>query len=610
MKFVFKKLLFYGFKYDIIVKVLKNALKAGEAMFLFRWLWKNMEGCRAIYILALISSVIAQSMYIITPHFTQQITDTFIINENAAANLHNHTDTLLWMLAAMVGFTILRCGIHYGGAMMYEHSSQMLIYRVRKVLFDRIESQDTLFYNYYRTGDIMTRVTGDLDMVRHSVAWIIKAIVECIVLFSASIIYFFSMDWLMALCMLALTPIILFITWLFKRKVGPMYVTLREKLSRMNTAAEENISGNRVIKAFAREEYEMKQFDQYSREYSEANQQAAFMWLKFFPFLETAAQSLSVVMLVFGGLFVINGRISFGEYTAFSGLIWTLSNPMRTLGNIVNDLQRFTASANKIIEIYYGSPRITDRNDAVDKPGRFDGKIEFDHVSFSFGNKKVLDDISFTAEPGETIVIMGETGSGKTTLAELIPRIYDVSGGEVRVDGVSVSKLKLKQLRKNIGFATQDVLLYSDTIDGNISFGDSDMPVEDVVKVAKAADADGFIRGLSDGYDTIVGERGVGLSGGQKQRISLARALAVKPAILILDDTTSAVDLETEKHIQEALRSLDFPCTKIIIAQRVSTAKFADKIIVLGGGKILEQGTHEELIKSNGYYREVYDLQK
>lgn len=569
-----------------------------------------MKGCRGIYILALCLTVVCQSMYIITPYFTQQITDTFIVNENALLNLQEHTDTLIFMLASMVGFTLVRCGIQYGSNMMYEHSSQMLIYRVRKVLFDKIENQDAAFYNVYRTGDIMTRVTSDLDMVRHSIAWIIKTMVECVVLFSASLIFFFTMDWLMALCLIALTPVILFITWLFKRKAGPMYVDLREKLSRMNTAAEENISGNRVVKAFAREDYEISQFDKYSQEYSKANKKAAFVWLKFFPFLETTAQSLSVVMLVAGGLFVVFGRISLGQYAAFSGLIWTLSNPMRTLGNIVNDLQRFSASANKIIEIYYGSPRIVDRNDAVDKPGRFDGKVEFDHVSFSYGDTKVLDDISFTVEPGQTVVIMGETGSGKTTLAELIPRIYDVQGGEVRVDGVNVSRLKLKQLRHNIGFATQDVLLYSDTIDGNISFGDSGMSEEDVVKYAKAADADNFVRKLSDGYETIVGERGVGLSGGQKQRISLARALAVKPAVLILDDTTSAVDLETEKHIQNSLANLDFPCTKIIIAQRISTAKYADKIIVLKDGKILEQGTHDELIKNSGYYREVYDLQK
>lgn len=569
-----------------------------------------MKGCRGIYILALCLTVVCQSMYIITPYFTQQITDTFIVNENALLNLQEHTDTLIFMLASMVGFTLVRCGIQYGSNMMYEHSSQMLIYRVRKVLFDKIENQDAAFYNVYRTGDIMTRVTSDLDMVRHSIAWIIKTMVECVVLFSASLIFFFTMDWLMALCLIALTPVILFITWLFKRKAGPMYVDLREKLSRMNTAAEENISGNRVVKAFAREDYEISQFDKYSQEYSKANKKAAFVWLKFFPFLETTAQSLSVVMLVAGGLFVVFGRITLGQYAAFSGLIWTLSNPMRTLGNIVNDLQRFSASANKIIEIYYGSPRIVDRNDAVDKPGRFDGKVEFDHVSFSYGDTKVLDDISFTVEPGQTVVIMGETGSGKTTLAELIPRIYDVQGGEVRVDGVNVSRLKLKQLRHNIGFATQDVLLYSDTIDGNISFGDSGMSEEDVVKYAKAADADNFVRKLSDGYETIVGERGVGLSGGQKQRISLARALAVKPAVLILDDTTSAVDLETEKHIQNSLANLDFPCTKIIIAQRISTAKYADKIIVLKDGKILEQGTHDELIKNSGYYREVYDLQR
>lgn len=579
-------------------------------MFLFRWLWKNMKGCRAIYITALFMSVICQSMFILTPYFSQQITDTFIVNENAAENLQNHSDVLIFMLCAMVGFTLLRGAIQYGSNLMYEHSSQSLIYNVRKVLFDNIEKQDAHFYNAYRTGDIMTRVSGDLEMVRHSVAWIIKTMVECIVLFSASLIFFFSIDWLMAVCLIALTPVILFITWLFKKHVGPMWVELRERLSAMNTAAEENISGNRVIKAFAREDYEIDRFDDFSKEYMNANKNAAFMWLKFFPYLEITAQSLSVVMLVCGGLFVIGGRISFGDYIAFSGLIWTLSNPMRTLGNIVNDLQRFTASANKIIEIYYGSPRILSRSDAIDKPERFEGRVEFDHVSFSYGKTKVLEDVSFEVSPGETVVIMGETGSGKTTLIDLIPRIYDVNSGEVRVDGVNVADLKLEQLRSNIGVATQDVLLYSDTIDGNISFGDTDMPEEDVIKVAKAADADGFIRRLSDGYDTIVGERGVGLSGGQKQRISLARALAVKPAILILDDTTSAVDLETEKHIQDSLASLDFPCTKIIIAQRISTARNADKIIVLKDGKILEQGTHDELIKKNGYYREVYDLQK
>ena len=563
-----------------------------------------------MYICGMIFTVISQSMYTITPRITSEITDTFIVNDNAAANLETRSGYLIVLLVAMAGFTILRGALKYGSTMMYERSSQTMIYKIRNVVFKNIEDQDAKFYDSYRTGDIMTRISGDLDMVRHSIAWILRAVLECVVLFVSSIIFFFSIDWLMALCLSGLTPIILLITAVFRKKVAPKYQVQREKLSNLNTQAEENISGNRVVKAFAREDYEIERFDELSRGFRDASKDAAFTWLKFFPFLEACASSLSVVMLVCGGLFVIFGRLTFGEYIAFSGLVWTMSNPMRQLGNIVNDWQRFTASANKIIEVYYGKPRIATREDAVDKPRRFKGKVEFDNVTLKFGDEKIIDGVSFTVEPGETVAIMGETGAGKTLLTELIPRIYDVSKGSVRVDGVDVRMLKLDQLRRNVGVATQDVFLFSDTIDGNISYGDSDMPEEDVVKVAELADADGFIRKLSDGYDTIVGERGVGLSGGQKQRISLARALAVKPAVLILDDTTSAVDLETEKHIQHSLKSLDFDCTKIIVAQRISTAMYADKIIVLKNGRILEQGSHKELIKQNGYYKEVYDLQK
>lgn len=569
-----------------------------------------MEGARGLYICGMLFTILSQSMYIITPRITSEITDTFIVNENAAANLETRSDYLIGLLIAMVGFTLLRGALEYGSTMMYEHSSQSMIYKIRNIVFKNIEDQDAKFYDYYRTGDIMTRISGDLDMVRHSIAWILRAVLECVVMFIASLIFFFSIDWLMALCLSGLTPVILLITVAFRKKVSPKYQAQREKLSDLNTRAEENISGNRVVKAFAREDYEIERFDELSRGFRDASKDAAFTWLKFFPFLEACASSLSVVMLVCGGLFVIFGRLTFGEYIAFSGLVWTMSNPMRQLGNVVNDWQRFTASANKIIEIYYGKSRIATREDAVDMPRRFKGRVEFDKVTLKFDGETIIDDVSFTVEPGETVAVMGETGAGKTLLTELIPRIYDVNSGAVRVDGVDVRMLKLDQLRGNIGVATQDVFLFSDTIDGNISYGDTEMPEEDVARVAELADADGFVRKLSDGYDTIVGERGVGLSGGQKQRISLARALAVKPAILILDDTTSAVDLETEKHIQHSLKNLDFGCTKLIVAQRISTAMYADKIIVLKNGKILEQGSHKELIKRNGYYKEVYDLQK
>ena len=241
---------------------------------------------------------------------------------------------------------------------------------------------------------------------------------------------------------------------------------------------------------------------------------------------------------------------------------------------------------------------------------RINGDIEFKNVSFSYGKTQVLHDINLTVKAGETVAIMGATGSGKTTLTELISRIYDVDSGQVTVDGHDVRMMKLKQLRESVGVATQDVLLYSDTVEGNIAFGNVEMTKDEVVKCADIADANGFIQKLSEGYETIIGERGVGLSGGQKQRIALARAVAVKPSILILDDTTSAVDLETETRIQENLRNLDFNCTKIIIAQRVSSAKDADKIVILKDGTISDIGTHEELIQREGYYKEVYELQK
>lgn len=580
-------------------------------MFQIKWIWENLKGYRGKYILALFMTVIGQAMYLTSPIFSQNIVDTFIYSDNAAENLENKRELLIMLCCGMVLFTIIRTTIQFNANMLYEKCSQGMLSRIRNYLFANVQKQDMTYYDRYRTGDIMTRLSGDLDMVRHSVAWIIKTLLESLVLFFSTTIFFFILDPLMALCLLALTPLIFIISGMLRKEVGPKFVDLRERLSQLNTQAQENIAGNRVVRAFAREDYEIERFQEKNADYSEANKTASLTWLKYFPFIETTAQGLTIVHLIAGGIFVITGRLTMGEYVAFSGLIWTLSNPMRNVGALINDLQRFLASASKIIEVYYSRPIVVDRADAKEMPERLNGEIEFKNVSFSYGETEVLKDISFKIGAGETVAIMGETGSGKTTLINLIPRLYDVSGGEVLVDGVNVRMMKLNTLRKNIGMAMQDVLLWSDTIDGNIAFGDSDMPEEDIEVFAKAADAAGFVANLSDGYDTIVGERGVGLSGGQKQRISLARALAIRPSILILDDTTSAVDLETEKHIQENLANLDFSCTKIIIAQRISSAKDADKIIILKDGKISEMGTHEELLKNkDGYYTEIYNLQQ
>ena len=580
-------------------------------MFQLKWIWENMKGYRGRYILALCMTVIGQAMYLTSPIFSQNIVDTFIYNENAAENLETKRNLLIALCCGMVLFTLIRTSIQFSANMLYEKCSQGMLSKIRNFLFANVQKQDMTYYDRYRTGDIMTRLSGDLDMVRHSVAWIIKTLLESLVLFFSTTIYFFVLDPLMAVCLLALTPLIFIVSGMLRKEVGPKYVDLRERLSQLNTQAQENIAGNRVVRAFAREDYEIDRFQEKNSDYSTANKTASLTWLKYFPFIEVTAQGLTIVHLIAGGIFVITGRLTMGEYVAFSGLIWTLSNPMRNVGALINDLQRFLASASKIIEVYYSRPIVVDRADAKEMPERLNGSIEFKNVNFSYGNTEVLKDISFKVNPGETVAIMGETGSGKTTLVNLIPRLYDVNSGEVLVDGVNVRMMKLNTLRKNIGMAMQDVLLWSDTIDGNIAFGDSDMPEENIEVFAKAADAAGFVANLSDGYDTIVGERGVGLSGGQKQRISLARALAIRPSILILDDTTSAVDLETEKHIQENLANLDFNCTNIIIAQRISSAKDADKIIILKDGKISEMGTHDELLKNkDGYYTEIYNLQQ
>ena len=576
-----------------------------------RWLITNMKGCKSLYLIGILGTFIYNGMQLTVPYFSSRIIDDFLTGENAVDNMALHRDIFYALIAAMIGFTILRVLIVYFDCMIYEVVSQKVLYRVRNILYDKIQRQDMVFYNTYRTGDLMTRVTGDLDAVRHMLAWVIRMIFEAFSLVSATAIYYMYMNVKLALCILAVGPLLFGVIVLFNKKIAPMHALLREKLADMNTIAQENISGNRVVKAFAREKFEITRFDECNKEYMDTNIKTANTWLVFYPYVEFTANLLRVILLLAGGIFLIKGELTMGEFVAFSGLTWAIANPMRQLGNIMNEFQRFAAASDKVMDIYYSKAHIRDKEDAVSSDSRLKGRVEFKDVSFQYedGNLPVLKHISFAAEPGQTIAIMGETGCGKTSLIHLIPRFYEATGGEILIDGINVEDYKLKFLRENIGLATQEVLLYSDSIDGNIAYGDSSIKREQVVRFARYASADDFIAKMPEGYETIVGERGVGLSGGQKQRISLARALAVRPSILILDDTTSAVDLETEKHIQQSLKELDFECTKIIIAQRISTTKEADMILIMQHGEITERGTHEELIKKGGYYADLVNLQ-
>lgn len=596
-------------KVAVRVIIMKNVSKTK-----FQFLWENMEGRRALFIIGLAGAMVYNIMQLVVPYYSGRIVDEFLTGTDSshlAQNLSEHMDRFIYLLSMMIGLTLVRVLVVYLDCMAFEHVSQEVLARIRNFLYNKVQRQDMTFFGTYRTGDLMTRMTGDLDAVRHNIAWVIRVIVESISLYVAVAVYFFMMDWLLAISVLVISPIIFIIILKFRNTVGPMHAKLREKFAALNTDAQENISGNRVVKAFAREDYEIEKFDATNMDYRRTNEATNLVWQKYFPYVETCANILPVVLLLVGGIFIINGRITMGEYVAFSGLMWAIANPMRMMGNVMNEFQRFSAAADKIMEIYYSERSIEDAPNSIAHPDRFEGRIEFKNVSFMYddGTSNVLKDISFTVEPGQTVAIMGETGCGKTSLIQMIPRFYEPTTGQILIDGIDVNRIKMADLRRNIGLATQDVLLYSDSIEGNISYGAGELGHDDIIKYARYSAADDFISKMPLGYETIVGERGVGLSGGQKQRISLARALAVEPSILILDDTTSAVDMETEKEIQHSLRNLDFSCTKIIIAQRISTTKEADKIIVLKDGAILEEGNHEELIKAHGYYYDLVCLQ-
>ena len=570
-------------------------------MVQLKWLWSVLKGHKVLFCTGVFLSAVTSVMLVINPRLSQTLIDEVIVG--------GKVDILLPILGVMMAVQLIRLGLRYLMVILLEISSQDMVKKVRERLYDIFVWQDRSFFDRISTGDLMTRLTGDLEMCRHTAAWISYNVTDSVVTFAAAIIMMLAVDPLFTLALVAITPIIAALTIRFSKKINPEYSRLREKLSGLSTVAQENIAGNRVVKAFTREAYEMDKFSVHNTAYRDAALDATRTLYTFQPIIEGVANSLTIITVLVGGLLVIGGHLTYGELMLFSSLTWALSNPLRNLGMELNDLQRFFASSSKVMEVYYSKPMICDAEHPVVKEGRFEGALSFEHVDFRLSGEEILKDVSFSVRPGETLGIVGATGSGKSTIVNLISRFYDVSGGRVLLDGVDIRYYSLSSLRSALGIATQDVFLFSDTVENNIRFSDPALTREQVEHYARCADADGFIRSLEDGYDTVIGERGAGLSGGQRQRIALARALAARPALLILDDTTSAVDMKTEQYIQKQLSGLDFPCTKIIIAQRVSSVMNADRILVLDRGRVAESGTHEELVKQGGYYASVYAMQ-
>ncbi|GHV51379.1 multidrug ABC transporter ATP-binding protein [Spirochaetia bacterium] len=566
-----------------------------------KWLGSYIGKKKTRFIVGLILAAVTSSITVINPMLSQHLIDDVIMPAN--------TEPLPRLLITMFIVTMIRLSLRYAMIISMEVSSTEAMTNIRRRMYDVIQRQDYRFLDKLRTGNLMTRMTSDLDMLRHSLSWISYQFVDAVFLFTSTFIFLLFINWKMALCLASITPFIFLISRFFVKRIRPRFKLLREKLTVLSTAVTENIDGNRVVKAFAREDYEKDHFEVRNADFRDTSFENAFIAAKYQPLLELLSQMLLIIMLVVGGIFLIRGELTPGQYLAFSSLTWALAMPLRMLGILLADLQRLHAAAAMVMEVTNSEPVIVERPDAVEMASRPAGKIEFKDVGFSIGGVPILQDISFTAESGQTIGILGSTGAGKTSLVNMLTRFYEPTTGTVLLDGEDIQKFTLSGLRRHVGLAMQDVFLFSDSIQGNVSYGRPELDKETILHRAMQADAHNFISHMQDGYDTLVGERGVGLSGGQRQRIALARALAVEPSILILDDTTSAVDSETEQYIQNQLRQLEFPCTKIIIAQRITSFRGADLILVMDKGRIIERGTHEELLANKGFYHYIWSLQ-
>lgn len=562
-----------------------------------KWVYSFLKKYRFKMAAGLLMTTGIALLTIVNPYISGRIVDDVITGGNYGL--------LPVLIGCLLGVVAVKGILRYASQVMFEICSQGVLYSMRDAVYRKLLQEDFSFYSRNRTGDLMSRQTGDMDAIRHFIAYIIYSVYENILLLSFALIMIFTVNVKLALAMLVVLPFTALTTYSQSKRVRPAFMKIRQQFSSLNTFVQENISGNRVVKAFAREDFEIGKFDKENDAYRDAELNASAIWKKYVPIFEFLSNILTVVLMVYGGYMVICGEITMGNLVTVNGYLWMLTVPLRMAGWWINDIHRFTTSAEKIYATYSQEPDVKEPERPVLRQ-QLKGDVEFKNVSYQAEDADIIHDISFRVKSGQTVGIIGSTGSGKSTVMNLLCRFYDTSEGEVLVDGINVRELDLYDLRDNIGMAMQDVFLFSDTIEGNIAYGRPDCSFEDVKKAAKMADANLFIQKMPQGYDTIVGERGVGLSGGQKQRISLARALLKDPAILILDDTTSAVDMETESYIQEQLKKLKKNCTIFIIAYRISSIKDADLILVMDQGRIIEQGTHEELVRAGGYYATAF----
>ncbi len=553
------------------------------------------------YLGAIASLLIAVTLDMMGPRLMALVVDDVIVGGNIAE--------LKYLLLGFLGVGIGRCVFQYVKEYTFDKNGIRISADMRRDLFRHVQGLSADFFDRTNTGELMARVKEDIDRIWDAIGYVGMLLIEVIYHTSIILISMYLLNWKLALLPTAAMVMCGTIALLMERKLGQVYEEISEENARLNTVAEENLAGVRTVKAFAREKHEIGKFLSHNKRYYELNMQQSRVFVRYYPFFSVVSKVLPILTILVGGGFVIKGQMTLGQMTAFveysTNIVW----PMEMLGWLTNSFSAAVASNKKVRKIYEEKPTITENAEPV-RIEQVAGKVCFDHVSFHKADMyEILHDISFTVEAGRTLGIMGATGAGKTSIVQLLQRMYDATEGAIYLDDVNIKELSLEQLRTSVNFVMQDVFLFSDTINDNIKLGKKErLDFKTVRRASVQAQASDFIERMEETYDTVIGERGVGLSGGQKQRISIARALAKRDPILVLDDSTSALDMETEQMIQQTLRELE-GTTKIIIAHRISAVRHADEIIVLENGSIAERGTHEELLAKRGLYFETYESQ-
>lgn len=578
------------------MKIKEKAGAIGGYRRLLQFLWPHWK----VLLVAVICMILVSGSNLIVPWIIKDIVDQVLAEKNV--------EMLYWIIAAIIGIFLIRGITTFGNRYLMGYIGQRVVTDLRKKLFAHLQKLSISYYDKRRTGEIMSNVTNDIGALQTAIVENFVSLIQEGAIFIGSFISMLYLQWKLTVLCLVIVPMVTYIIKFFGRKLHNSGRNVQEKLADVTAMLQEVIQGVRIVRSFNRTDFEIARFNEVNEANFKANLRTIRQSSQLTPFVEFFSALAITVIIWYGGLSVIDGVMTSGELIAFLIYAINLANPTRRIAEVIGNVQKSLGAADRVFAILDTKPEVKEKTGAQTLSVT-EERVEFRHVAFSYEpGHPVLTDISFTAEPGQTVAIVGPSGAGKTTIANILPRFYDVTGGAVLIDGTDIRDVTLGSLREHIGLVPQDTLLFNTTIKNNILYGRLDATDEEVWEAVRAANAEHFVKELPDGIETKVGDRGVMLSGGQRQRIAIARALLKNPALLVLDEATSALDTESEKVVQEALDRLMVGRTSFVIAHRLSTIQNADQILVINRGVIEERGTHEELMARGGLYHELYTM--